>query len=395
MKPGLRLTLAAACCCFACVLLAEEKDLAGSFIDRMGWWGESPDFRRIAPIVAYGLVTANDPVGSESMAVRLPGMRLQRRRVTFRLEGALRGDPGKVNAEVRFDYYAAAHPDAWRYHKQMFEAEVGQRYLFYLFEDQIAGPPGYSPERSGQLRSIGDVGPFMRRIYAGRQAAYTEAEETVRAQLFDKRFAELFLKPGDGLEAEAFVHSLGSNLSYVLSSTGSVHAYQLLRNLLLRSEYSIRKEARVQLMKHYDGQTGCYETLRNEALLSAWDKKRLEEQYRNSIARDARLLRIYEDPAQLPCLSGAMFRSCEEDFATLTILLQHPNAKLRGLACTAVKRYFAYTDTAEQCVLPAKPYARCILTGRLAVLPRISQRCFILPTSPAGRCIPMILHLPR
>lgn len=353
MKPGLRLTLAAACC-FASVLMAEEMDLVGSFIDRMGWWHGAPDYRRLAPIVAYGLVTANDPVGPESMAVRLPGMRLQRRRVTFRLEGALRGDPGKVDSEVRFDYYAAAHPYAWRYHKQMFEAEVGRRYLFYLFEDEIAGQSGYSPEPSGQLRSIGDVGPFSRRIEAGRQGPYSQTADTSN-ETFEKRFAELFLRPGYGIDVDAFVHNLGSNVAYVLSGVGTLRAHELLRGLLLRPEYSIRKEACVQLMTYYDGQTECYRMLKNEGLLSAWDKKRLEDRYQRSIARDARLLRIYEDPAQLSCLSASMFRSCAEDFATLTILLKHPNAKLRGLACTAVRRYFPYTDAAEQCVLAAKP----------------------------------------
>jgi hypothetical protein len=313
------------------------------------------DFRRFAPIVAHGKVVANDPLGSAVVAARIPGMKLQRRRVTFRVEGVLRGQLRSFGQLVNFEFYEAADKRAWRYHSKTFEAEVGERYLFFLFEedDDSAKPIAGETKHSGGLRAIGDVGPFSKLIAAGLQGGSRDSNESATETAFEQRVAYLLLRPGDEANERLFVEQLAENVTYVRSLAGSLITFNLLRDLLKRSEPAIRKEACAELMDKFPGQGECLTFLQKDSIFVNDDDVRFGLLVKKSLRVDGSLLQRLKDPAKLWCTS-VLTTPCKDDYEELVILTMHSQRRIRELACLATKRFFPHSEMPPGCASHAK-----------------------------------------
>ena len=178
-------------------LLPAQADLYGSLIDQAGVTVplRRLDYRLVAPIVVLGRVESNRPVGQPKSAERAPELMLQMRTVKLVLEAVLRAksEPSPLPAE--FDYYAVVDPHAPRsFHKTLFEAVEGRRYIFFLYRE------------GKKLRSIGDAGPYSIPVHSGEHTEYGGLPPEEKH--FGERFATILLRPGARLDEAEFSANL-------------------------------------------------------------------------------------------------------------------------------------------------------------------------------------------
>ncbi len=291
------------------------------------------DYREIAPIIVLGRVTGNQAVGSPSQAIRDQSVKLQRRRITVERELQVRGSKTEAIAEsFHFEYFAAVDSRTpLAYARSLFQADVGHRYLFFLYRDE-----------SG-LRSIGDVGDYSVRVYAGATRDVTPREKGDSEGL-----AHILLRVHDGANPSEFSAHLRESYSVAAQYTSRLVLRRLLRELLAHSEGGIRREACLLLSDRFRGQEGCIRTEFIAAHKGDQDVSYYHELLRKAAASDERLANALTDPARLEFfadLSGRLTRALEE----LVLLLDHPNSKIRVMACDAVQRYFPLSDWARSC----------------------------------------------
>lgn len=304
-------------------------DTLGTLIDNghFSYWN---DPRKLAPFIIVASVDENRVVAKHVEAARYAGLYLDLHQVRCKRENSLRGS--LPDPEVTFYYFAdGRYPDSKpnpRY-KQLFKADPGRRYLFFLTRDRDV------------LRSIGDVGDYSIPVATG-----TRPEATTQDEDIGKRISEILLTPAKGADFDmmAGMVSAYSRIADVWDSR--LHAVQLLRRLTALSE-PIRSQACGVLVESYYGQEDCLSEIVEDARESVENRQTASRLLKEKNTHLQRVIASLKDPASQAYLdyAGDSRRRIREELQTL---LFSSNPTLRERTCTALKRYYPY-DVDPRC----------------------------------------------
>jgi hypothetical protein len=206
------------CALFAAQIAVSGQgaDLVGTLIDQVGRQPE--EYLRIAPIVIVAKVISNETTGPVKPSAWVPDVSVESHKVICELEEVIRSDDQHIPpGEVGFTYFGTP-PGAYNpYHKSVFQAEPGHRYLFALMRQGL------------ELRSVGEVGNYSVSIYSGSHKLPGGTPNPMKS---GERIGRILLQPGDGFEPAEFSRSIARYLLIAEALGSHLETYNLLRNLL-------------------------------------------------------------------------------------------------------------------------------------------------------------------
>lgn len=312
-------------CATAQVQAPQLQDLLGSLVDF-----DQVYFPTVSPFIVVATISSNEPVGTPTEAARFPGVALQLRRVTCMPENVLRGPvPEKP---LIFYYFADVHSTSAQrnpIHRQLFQAEIGGRYMLFLTKEHAV------------YRSIGDVGRYTISVFSGAHPQGAENDEP--SGIFNYRLgaaiADVLLTPGVQFEPDKFAAKIYEARLTADRLGSMLHTVSLLKNLL-KQVPSVRAAACLELAHSYYGQYGCLYDLQSDVDQPDQIRKQAATQLQDQIRLNGILRKQLADPAHLGF--GILLRpdSLNSNLEELQLMLSHPEPDLRRLACGAIKRYF-------------------------------------------------------
>lgn len=306
-------------------------DTLGTPIDAMSLrtWQHWRDFERLAPIIVGGVVIADQIVARHVESVRCPGVYLDLHTVKVKVENNIRGD--LVGSEVAFHYFSDGRylgSRASPYHKRLFRAESGGRFVFFLTREREV------------LRSVGDVGDYSIRIYTG-----VHSQASLAGDPPGTRLSRMLLEPGEGVDLEAMASQLLDYNEIASVWSSRPQAVELLRKLTHLPE-PIRSAACGVLTASYYGQYDCLEDIASDKDESSANRQIAEAELENQREVTDRVIRDLRDPARLGYqdFGWDSRRRLLEEFE---VLLFTRNRQLFTEACTALRRYFPYESESK------------------------------------------------
>jgi hypothetical protein len=314
--------------------LGQTGDLVGSLIDQAGRYPE--EYLRLSPIIIAATVISNEETGRLRPSIWLPDMRVQPHKVVCQVEEVIRLDNKPLPAgELDFLFFATELNAYNPFHKVPFQAVPGRRYLFALIR-----------QGSG-LRSIGDVGDYSVGVYSGFHPPTTRVNgkslsESSQAEI-GNRISQILLQRGDGLDPAEFSLNLAKYILIAEALSSHLQTYNLLHTLLRDShEPSVQASACFELNRYFPGQYECLERLQYEERQDTQARLKARERLEEARRVDEELLKSLRDPAWLGTSNLLKPDSREQNYEQLQILLGHPKALFRNLACAALQRYYPH-----------------------------------------------------
>lgn len=321
-----------------CVLLAtaagcarnDPGDLLGSLIDQLP---QGPtEYLKVAPVVVAATVLSNQETGRARNSLWTPNVLVVPHRVTCSLESVLRTDK-VVEKTFIFTYYAIADRGAYQpYHKFFFQAEQRQRYIFMLIRQK------------GSLRSIGDVGNYTIPLYGGEHNLMIAPMARDSANDFGKRIALFLLTLGPGYDAAkyaGYLHRYGPIAQAIGSSLENFRMLKELEN----AAAPIKTSACFELNHYFWGQEACLRAIKDDPQQDESTRRIAADILDRAVEREKLLpgsLRDHEVP-----FSAAT--EADGSYQKLQILLEHPSAEIRQLACKTLRRDFRDSPAASNC----------------------------------------------
>jgi hypothetical protein len=265
---------------------------------------------------------------------------VQPRRVECTVEEIIRDDERPIPTEkLSFSYFASSIGRYNPYHKFLFQAEPGHRYVFALIREGTV------------LRSIGDVGDYSVPVYSGFHSQPSKSNLAGRRTSPAEeglRISQILLQPGPDFAPIEFSRSVAKYLLISEAIGAHLETYRLLRELLRRPESSVRVSTCFELSRFFPGQYECLEEIQGDASVDAPHRRLADERLIKAKEMDQSLLKNLRDPALLGTSILMKPDSLDRNYEQLQILLNHPILEFRSLACTAIRRYY-----------PRRPAARC------------------------------------